>query len=192
MTIDRTGRGGRAAARATAVSMLAVLAVLALVAAGCGGSSADTKANEAYANSVCGAIGTWEQQIKTIATGFSGGVSKAALQSKVAQAVTATRTLAKQVKAVPPPNTSDGQAAKAQVDQLASQVTSTVGSAQSAVASIPDNASLTTVAAALVPLAPQVKGLVSTAKATVTSLQTAKGSLASAFKSADSCKSLGG
>lgn len=192
MTIDRTGRGGRAAARATAVSMLAVLAVLALVAAGCGGSSADTKANEAYANSVCGAIGTWEQQIKTIATGFSGGVSKASLQSKVAQAVTATRTLAKQVKAVPPPNTSDGQAAKAQVDQLASQVTSTVGSAQSAVASIPDNASLTTVAAALVPLAPQVKGLVSTAKATVTSLQTAKGSLASAFKSADSCKSLGG
>ena len=39
----------------------------ALMAAGCGGSS-DTKANEAYANGVCTAIGTWEQQIKTIAS----------------------------------------------------------------------------------------------------------------------------
>ena len=192
MTIDRTARGGRPAARATAVSMLAVLAVLALVAAGCGGSSSDTKANEAYANSVCSAIGAWEQQIKSIATDFSGGISKASLQSKIAQADTATKTLATQIKAVPPPNTSDGQAAKTQVDQLSSQVASTVSTAQTAVASIPDNASLTTVAAALVPLAPQVKGLVSTAQATVTSLQTAKGSLASAFKSADSCKSLGG
>lgn len=172
--------------------LLVVLAVLALGAAGCGGSSSDTKANEAYANSVCGAIGTWEQQIKSIATDFSGGISKASLQSKIAQADTATKTLATQVKAVPPPNTSDGQAAKKQVDQLSSQVTSTVGSAQSAVASIPDNASITTVAAALVPLAPRVKSLVSTAQTTVTSLQGAKGSLASAFKSADSCKSLGG
>ena len=68
MTIDRSGNDRRAAA----VALLAVLAVLALVAAGCGGSSSDTKANEAYANSVCGAIGTWEQQIKSIATGFSG------------------------------------------------------------------------------------------------------------------------
>ena len=192
MTIDRTARGGRPAARATAVSMLAVLAVLALVAAGCGGSSSDTKANEAYANSVCSAIGTWEQQIKSIATDFSGGISKASLQSKIAQADTATKTLKTQIKAVPPPNTSDGQAAKTQVDQLSSQVASTVSTAQTAVASIPDNASLTTVAAALVPLAPQVNGLASTAQATVKSLQSAKGSLASAFKSADSCKSLGG
>ena len=193
MTIDRTGRGGRpAVGRATAVSMLVVLAVLALVAAGCGGSSSETKANDAYASSVCSAIGVWEQQIKSIATDFSGSISKASLQSKIAQAETATKTLAKQVKAVPPPNTSDGQAAKAQVDQLSSQVASTVSTAQTAVASIPANASVTTVAAALVPLAPQVKGLVSTAKATVTSLQTAKGSLSSAFKSADSCKSLSG
>jgi hypothetical protein len=47
---------------------LALLAVLTLVAAGCGGSS-DMKANEAYANSVCSAIGNWEQQIKSTATG---------------------------------------------------------------------------------------------------------------------------
>ena len=138
MTIDRTGRDGRpVVSSATAVPILAVLAVLALVAAGCGGSSSDKKANEAYATSVCSAIGAWEQQIKSIATDFSGGVSKAALQSKITQADTATKTLAKQIKAVPPPNTSDGQAAKTQVDQLSTQVASTVSSAQSAVASHP-------------------------------------------------------
>ena len=46
------------------------IAVLVLVGAGCG-SSSDTKANEAYANSVCSAIGNWEQEIKSIATSFS-------------------------------------------------------------------------------------------------------------------------
>ncbi len=193
MTIDRTGRSGLVASCATAVPMLALLAVLALVAAGCGGSSADTQANDAYANSVCSAVGTWEQQIKNVtSSGFSSGISKASLQSTIAQAETATKTLKKQIRAVPPPNTSGGQAAKTQVDQLSSQAASTVSAAQTAVASIPADASVTAVATALVPLAPQVKGLLTTAQTTIKSLQSAKGSLASAFQSADACKSLGG
>ncbi len=193
MTNDRTGQRSPARSCATAVSMLAVLAVTALAAAGCGGSSADTKANDAYASGVCTAIGTWAQQIKSVAAnGLTGGVSEASLQSSIAQAETATKTLAKQIKAVPRPNTSDGQAAKTQVDQFSSQAASTVSDAQTAVASIPANASAMTVAAALLPLAPQIKGLVTAAQTTVKSLQTAKDSLASAFKSADSCKSLGG
>ncbi len=194
MTIDRTGKGGRpAGSRAAAVPMLALLAVVALVAAGCGGSSSDTKANDAYASGVCSAIGTWVQQIKNVtSSGLTSGISKASLQSKVAQAETATKTLAKQIKAVPRPNTSDGQAAKAQVDQFSSDAASTVSTAQTAVASIPANASVTTIATALVPLAPQIKELVTTAQTTVKSLQTAKGSLSSAFKSADSCQNLGG
>ena len=171
--------------------LLALLAVSVVLAAGCG-SSSNNKANEAYANSVCSAIGTWEQQIKSLATGLSGGLSKASLQMKVTQAQAATKTLGTQFKAVPPPNSSDGQAAKKQVDQLSTQLTSTVGSAKSAVASIPANASATTIAAALAPLASQVKSLTSTAQDTVKSLQTAKGSLASAFKSTSSCKNLGG
>ena len=175
----------------TTAPVLALLAVSVVLAAGCGGNS-DKKANEAYANSVCSAIGSWEQQIKSLASGFSGGISKASLQSKVTQAETATKDLATQIKAVPPPNTSDGQAAKKQVDQLSTQVTSAVDSAKSAVASIPANASATAIAVALAPLASQVKGLASTAQDTVKSLQTAKGSLASAFKSSSSCKNLGG
>jgi hypothetical protein len=173
------------------VALLTLLAV-ALVAAGCGDDSSDSSANEAYVNSVCTAIGTWEQQVKSIATNLSGGISKASLQAAVTQAETATKTLATEVAAVPPPDTSDGQAAKQQVDQLSTDVTTTVASAKSTAAQIPSNASAATIGAALAGLAPQVKGLASTAQSTLTSLQDAGGSLASAFKSADSCKSLGG
>jgi hypothetical protein len=123
-------------------------------------------------------------------TDLSGGISKASLQSKISQAESATKTLATQVKALPPPNASDGQAAKTQVDQLATELTKTVDAAKSAVAQIPSNASATTIAAALAPLAPQVQGLANTAQSTVKGLQTASGSLASAFKSAGSCKNL--
>jgi hypothetical protein len=176
---------------AAPIPPLALLAVLALVTAGCGGSS-DKKANAAYADSVCSAVGTWEQQIESItSSGFTGGISKASLQAKITQAQTATKTLATQIKAVPPPNTSDGQAAKQQIDQLSAQLTTTVNSAKSAVASIPANASAATVAAAIIPLAPQLTSLGTTAQTTLKSVQTAKGGLSSAFKSSSACKNLG-
>ena len=177
--------------RVAAAPVLMLLAALVVVAAGCGGSS-DTKANDAYANSVCGAIGSWEQQVKSIATNLSGGLAKASLQTKVAQVKSATQTLATQIKAIPPPSTSDGQAAKQQLDQLSSDVTTTANAAKSAAAQIPPNASAATIASSLLALGPQVKSLASTAQSTVKSLKTASGSLSSAFKSADSCKSLGG
>src|SRR4051794_23997487 len=96
--------------RRTAAPLVLLAGALVLVAAGCG-KSADQKANEAYANSVCSAIGGWETQVKGIATDLSGGVSKASFQSKATQAATATKTLATQIKAVAPPDTSDGTAA---------------------------------------------------------------------------------
>ena len=175
----------------SAGSLLGLLAVVALLAAGCGGSS-DKKANEAYANSVCSAVATWEQQVKTIATTFSGPISKASLDAKIAQVKTETQKLVTQIKAVPPPNTSDGKAAKQQLDQLSTDVNTTITKAQSAVSQIPANASAVEVASALIPLAPQVQSLAASAQTTVKSLQTAKGSLASAFKSTSSCKNLGG
>jgi hypothetical protein len=188
MANERAGHHGRTLRRVNAGALLMLIGVLAVVAAGCG-SRSDKTANEAYANSVCSAIGTWEHQIKSIVTDLSGGVSKGSLQSKISQTESATKTLTKQIKALPPP-TSDGQAVKTQVDQLATELTKTVDAAQSAVAPLPSNASATTIAAALAPLAPQVQGLANAAQSTVKGLQTASGSLASAFKSAGSCKNL--
>jgi hypothetical protein len=165
-------------------------AVLALVAAGCGGSSSDKKASETYANSVCSAVGDWEQQIKKIATDFSGGISKASLQKKVDQAQAATKTLVSEIKAVPPPDTDEGKAAKQQIAQVSDDATSTIDAAKSAVGQIQGDASPQAIAAAVAGLLPQVQSLVSEAKSTISALQSAKGSLASAFKSAEACKSL--
>jgi hypothetical protein len=141
---------------------------------------------------VCTAVGTWEQQVKSIATMFTAIPSKAGLQTKITQVEAATKTLATDIKAVPPPDTSDGQAAKQQLDQLSADVTTTIDSAQTAVAQIPSSASAAQVALALAPLVPQVQGLVTSGQSALSSLQTAGGSLGDAFKNTDSCKSLGG
>ena len=176
---------------ANAAPILALVAVLAVAVAGCGGSS-DTKANEEYANSVCSAIGNWEQQIKSIATSFSGGVSQASLQTNVTQAQAATKTLLTQIKAVPPPDTSQGQAAKQQLDQLTTDVNNAVDAANTALTELQANPSAAAVSATVATLAPQVQSLASETNSAISSLKDAGGSLASAFKSTDSCKSLGG
>jgi hypothetical protein len=172
-------------------SAVLTTALLSLAAAGCGGKSSDTKANEAYADNVCTAVSTWEQQIKSIATNFSGGISKASLQAKVTQAESATKALVTQIKAVPPPNTSQGQAAKQQLDQLSSDIENTLTAAKSSLGQIKDNASGATISAAVATLAPQVQSLASETKSAISTLKSAGGSLSKAFKSTDSCKSLG-
>jgi hypothetical protein len=188
----RSRRYGRRAGRwVITAPILALVAVLAVVAAGCGGSS-DKKANEAYANSVCSAIGSWEQQIKSIATSFIGGVSQASFQASITQAEAATKTLVTQIKAVPPPDSSQGQAAKQQLDQLTTDINNTVDAASTALTQVQANPSAAALSATVATLAPQVQSLASETNAAISTLKDAGGSLASAFKSSDSCKSLGG
>src|SRR5215472_10101190 len=140
-----------------------LLWVLAFVAAGCGGNS-DTKANEAYANGVCTAIGTWTAEVKSLTTVPSGGVTKASLDAKLTQFETATKTMISQIKAVPPPNTSEGQTAKKQVNQMAAQVESTSAAVKSAFSQLPANATVVEVVSSLSKLVPQFERLKSTAQ----------------------------
>jgi hypothetical protein len=192
MLDGRSRRRSRHAGRwVTTAPILALIAVLALVGAGCGGSS-DTKANEAYANSICSAIGNWEQEIKSIATSFSGGVSQAAFQTSITQAEAATKTLLTQIKAVPPPDSSEGQAAKQQIDQLTTDVNNSVDAANTALTQLQANPSAAALSATVATLAPQVQSLASETESAISSLKDAGGSLSSAFKNTDSCKSLGG
>ena len=176
--------------RSLTLSGVLAVALFGVVLAGCGGSSSDTKANEAYADGVCTAVASWEQSIKDIATDFSGGISKASLQKKLDQAQTATNKLVSEIKAVPPPNTDEGKAAKQQLDQLTGDVKTTVNAAKSSLAQVQDNASLATITAAVAALAPQVQSLVSEASSAIGTLKDAGGSLGKAFKSTDSCTSL--
>ena len=182
-----TGRRGRR----TAALLLALVGVLALVTAGCGGKSADQKARETYANSVCVAIAGWQTQVKSIATDLSAGISRASLQSKVTRIDSATKSLREQIKALPPPNTEQGKTTKQQLDQFESDLSTTVASTKTVVADLKTNSSAANVAAAVVTLAPQFQGLATSAKTAVTSLKSGKDAMSSAFKNADSCKSLG-
>jgi hypothetical protein len=175
----------------TVFALAMCLSAVALVAAGCGSSHSDKKANEAYANGVCAAIGSWASEVKSIATVPTGGVTKASLDAKLSQFEAATKNLVSQIKAVPPPNTSEGQAAKKQVDQLAAQVEATSAAVKSAAAKLPANATVAQLASSLSKLVPQFQTLKSSAQSTVKTLQSAGGSLASAFESARACKKLG-
>lgn len=168
-----------------------LLSVLAFVAAGCGGGNSDKKANEAYASGVCTAIGTWTAEVKSLTTTVpSGGLTKASLDAKLTQFETATKTMISQIKAVPPPNTSEGQTAKQQIDQMASQVQRTSAAVKSAFSKLPANATVADIVSSLSKLVPQFQRLKSSAQTTIKTIQNAGGSLASAFQSERACKQL--
>jgi len=176
--------------RRAVLSLSVLLAALALAATGCGGKSSDQKALETYANTVCGHIATWKTQVKTIATDFSAGISRASLQSKVKQIDSATKNLREEIKAVPPPDTTKGHEARQQLDQLSTELSTTAAAVKAVVSGLKANASAATIAESVIVLVPQVQSLATSAKTTLTTLQNDKGDISSAFKSAQSCKSL--
>ena len=173
--------------------MLGLVAALALVVGGCGDGSDEDKANEAYADSVCSAVGTWKTEMTTIASSISlSNLSKATLESKLSDASSATKTLGNQLKDVPPPDSEEGTAARQKLDQFSEDVMATITTAESAVADLQDDVSARTIHAALALVAPQVKALVNSGQSAVEALKTAGGSLGSAFKDTESCQNLGG
>jgi hypothetical protein len=164
---------------------------LAFVVSGCGSSHSDAKANDAYANSVCTAIGDWGKTVKSIATDFSAGLSKASLQAKVSQIDSATKSLVNDLKSIPKPNTTAGQATKQQLDQLATDLSNTVDAIKTGIDQVTANASVATVRSVASAVAPQVKTLATTVETTLKSLQNTGEPLASSFESASACKDLG-
>ena len=151
-------------------------------------NSENRAANDAYATSVCTAIGSWEQQLKTI--GASAGSSQADLQSKSSQVATATKNLVDQIKAIPLPGTSDGQAARQQLSQLSTDLTNSVQATENGVAAIKADTSAATISTVAVTLRDQYKALVDSAKSAADTLGSNALPLSFAFRRADACKNL--
>ena len=82
-----------------------------------------------------------------------------------------------QIKAVPPPDTSEGKAAKQQINQLATQVQTTSTAVKTAASQLPANASVTQIISALSGLVPQFTSLKNSAQSTAKAIQDAGGSL---------------
>jgi len=81
--------------------------------------------------------------------------------------------------------------ARQRPEELRGDLTQTVASTKTVVAALEDNASASTITVAVLALAPQVKGLATSAQTTISTLKDSKDALSSAFQNADSCQSLG-
>jgi hypothetical protein len=169
---------------------LVVVVVVAALLTGCGSGNSEQKADDAYASGVCTAGGNWLTEVKSVDTvPSSSGITKASIDAKLNHFETATKQFVSQIKAIPPPNTSEGRAAKKEIDrQLITSARGESNSAKTVASTIVANGSTTQVVAALASL-PEYQTLKATTQQTLT--LSAGGSLASAFKSEQACKHLG-
>ncbi|HEX6952133.1 MAG TPA: hypothetical protein VF124_05015 [Gaiellaceae bacterium] len=108
----------------------ALLVVLVLSAAACGGGGSNTTTSaasggtsaEQWANGICSAFTTWEKSLKSIQTSVTSQPSKGALQKAAQQVESATETLAESLKNLGKPETAQGQAAKKNLDAIATSL----------------------------------------------------------------------
>ena len=105
----------------------AALAALVLSAAACGGGGNDTTtstaaggtSSEQWANGVCSSFTTWKKSLQSIGTSVAAQPSKSQLNRAARQVESATETLAQSLKQLGKPETAQGQAAKKNLDALA-------------------------------------------------------------------------
>lgn len=168
--------------------MLIVVAVT----AGCGGTNADQKANTAYAHGVCTAIGGWLHEIEILeTTAPADGITKAFVDGDLASFRAATTRFVDRIKAVRPPDTAEGRAAKSKLGYLVSSARASIGSASTVTSTLNRNSSQLQLLEALSALVPDLQSLKPKAQSTLTFLQSGGASLAGAFKSEPACQRLG-
>ena len=171
----------------TRAAAAAATAVVALLAAGCGSNkSADTTTTTStvdWANSVCGAVSTYQGSLTSAASSLTGNLSKSGLQNAVDQAKTATDTFVSTVKGLGKPNTTDGAQAKSTIDTLSTQLDDDLNTIKSISGSSllegvsTASATLVTAQKQITSAFDQLKGL------------DPKGELGDAFSQASSCSS---
>ena len=170
---------------------LVLTALLAVAAAGCGGS--EPSASEEWAGDVCSAVGDWQDQIEQSAADIREQIqspsadSLSAIQSEIQEGVDVSNELADELKSLDPPDTEAGEQAQQEIDSLADVVETTVDKTKETIDNLPENASLTEVAAAIGPLLPDLQALVTNVSTTLGSVQERGSELKEGFEKADSC-----
>jgi ABC-type transporter Mla subunit MlaD len=180
-------------------SLLAVLILSAAILAGCGGGSdsssgasgteSSATAADDWANSVCEAFVAWNNSITDAGQGIRDNPSEEGIKTAGEQIQTATQTLADDLRGLGRPDTESGQEAKDTVDQLATNLDTSLQKINEAM----DNASsatgavtaASTIGTSLVEMADQV----STAFQQLREID-AQGELQSSFEQGDSCAGL--
>jgi hypothetical protein len=182
--------------------MRALLAVLilaaAIVAAGCGGGSSSSggtgtessaTAADDWANSVCEAFVAWNNSITDAGQGIRDNPSEEGIRTAGEQIQTATQTLADDLRGLGRPDTESGQEAKDTVDQLATNLDTSLQKINEAMDNASGTTGAVTAASTIGTTLVEMADHVSTAFQQLQEID-AQGELQSAFEQGDSCAGL--
>ena len=186
-------------------SLLAVLILsAAIVAAGCGGGSSSSSgtsgtgtsgtessatAADDWANSVCEAFVAWNNSIADAGQGIKDNPSEEGIRTAGDEIQTATQTLADDLRGLGKPDTESGQQAKDTIDQLATNLDTSLQKISDAMDNASGAAGAVTAASTIGTSLVEMGDHVSTAFQQLQDLD-AQGELKSAFEQADSCAGL--
>lgn len=176
---------------------LAPLAVAVVLVAGCGGggssSSSSSPSPKDWANSLCSAITTWSNSVKTAGESLkSGSLSEGDLKNTTSEIRSATNTFAEDLKGLGKPNTDAGQQAKDAIDKLSTEIKSDVDTLQSAVNDAAGSGTTKGAVTAASSIATSLSTMSTQIASAASTLQQAdaKGELEQGFRDAPACKSL--
>jgi len=182
--------------------MRALLAVLilsaAIVTAGCGGGSSSSSgtgtessatAADDWANSVCEAFVTWNNSITDAGQGIRDNPSEEGIRTAGEQIQSATQTLADDLRGLGRPDTESGQQAKDTIDQLATNLDTSLQKISDAMDSASGTAGAVNAASTIGTSLVEMADHVSTAFQQLQEID-AQGELQSAFEQGDSCAGL--
>jgi hypothetical protein len=177
------------------VALAVLVTTAALLVAGCGGGNDTTTTTaspqDQWAADVCGAMSDWKSSLTTIATDFSGGISKDVLTQKVDDAEQATSDLVDQLKAIGPPETEAGDQAKAEIDEFADTTKSSVDAIKTEAESL-QSEGVVGFTTGVASIAGELDTIVQTGKTTLSDIEQldARGELKTAIENDSTCQSL--
>jgi hypothetical protein len=175
----------------------AAVAALVLSTAACGGGGGGETTTTAgglspleWANGVCSSVTTWRKSLENAETAVTSQPSRSQLQRSAQQVEDATRTLATSLKQLGPPETAQGEAARKNLDTLATNLQNGMNKLEQTL-----NSSSSGVAGTLA----QVSAITATLSSMAQDLELAGGNLKNlapgdeleqAFHQASACRSL--
>jgi methyl-accepting chemotaxis protein len=165
-----------------------VLIVLALVAlAGCGGD--DESASEDYANDVCSNVSTWVTDVQGTMQNLTDqglSIGREDIQTAYDEVKASTDTMANDLEQLGPPETEEGQQAKSELDDLATELRQQLDVIKEAIDS---GDGLTSIAATVSTAVSTAANAVNTTYQNLQGLNP-PGELSDAFQDSDECNSL--
>jgi hypothetical protein len=138
---------------------------------------------------------TWKAEVESIARNAADaltepGATPADVETAVENGLDATDTLVQELRAAVPPDTPEGDQVQAAVDAFLDGVQSSDDQVRTALAGLPENATLSQIVAELSGLATNLQQTVESGRTLVTDIQQLGSSLKEGFENAESCEEL--